>query len=268
MEIKFNNLTYKDKKKTLLKKINIKIKNNLITGIMGSNSYIIPDILTSISSYKGEVLINNSILEYDNRKISYIKKLDKDTFLTKTVSDEFYLKKKNLKDNNYLEKITSSLNMVGLNKDYLEKEISTLSKSEKRLLQIALNLVTNPELIILDEPYLYLDSKAIYNIKKIILDLKDKYNKTIIILSLDTNILYELTDDVITEGHEGDKYDTGKTSLIFKDYEFLNTNKIILPDIIKMKQILLDNEINIDFKDIDELVKGVINNAREDKDES
>ena len=267
MEIKFNNLTYKDKKKTLLKKINIKIKNNLITGIMGSNSYIIPDILTSISSYKGEVLINNSILEYDNRKICYIKKLNKDTFLTKTVSDEFYLKKKNIKDNNYLEKITSSLNMVGLNKDYLEKEISILSKSEKRLLQIALNLVTNPELIFIYEPYLYLDSKAIYNIKKIILDLKDKYNKTIIILSLDTNILYELTDDAIILKNN-QVLISGKTSLIFKDYEFLNTNKIILPDIIKMKQILLDNEINIDFKDIDELVKGVINNAKEDKDES
>ena len=267
MEIKFNNLTYKDKKKTLLKKINIKIKNNLITGIMGSNSYIIPDILTGISSYKGEVLINNSILEYDNRKISYIKKLDKDTFLTKTVSDEFYLKKKSLKDNNYLEKITSSLNMVGLNKDYLEKDINTLSKSEKRLLQIALNLVTNPELIIIDEPYLYLDSKAIYNIKKIILDLKDKYNKTIIILSLDTNILYELTDDVIILKNN-QVLISGKTSLIFKDYEFLNTNKIILPDIIKMKQILLDNEINIDFKELDELVKGVINNDKEDKDES
>ena len=267
MEIKFNNLTYKDKKKTLLKKINIKIKNNLITGIMGSNSYIIADILTNTPNYKGEVLINNSILEYDNEKISYIKKLDKDTFLTKTVSDEFYLKKKNIKDNNYLEKITSSLNMVGLNKDYLEKEISSLSKSEKRLLQIALNLVTNPELIIIDEPYLYLDSKAIYNIKKIILDLKDKYNKTIIILSLDTNILYELTDDVIILKNN-QVLISGKTSLIFKDYEFLNTNKIILPDIIKMKQILLEKDVNIDFKDIDELVKGVINNDKEDKDES
>ena len=263
MEIKFMNISSKNK----LKKLNLKILNNKITGILGDTNNIIPDLLTNNLDYKGIIMFDNlNILGYDLNKISYIKKIDKNTFLTKLVSDEFYLKKKNIdvKDTIYLEKIVSSLKMVGLDESYLKREIRTLSKSEARLLEISLGLINNPELIIIEEPFLYLDNKHYCNIKKIIFDLKEKYNKTIIILSQVSNLLYELTDNLIILSNN-QVLVSGKTKTIFKDKEFLTSKNIPLPDILVFKELVKNKEIDFSkLNTIDELVKGVLENVQED----
>ncbi len=264
MEIKFMNISSKNK----IKKLNLKILNNKITGILGDTNNIIANLLTDNLNYQGIIMLDNlNILGYDLNKIIYIKKIDKNTFLTKLVSDEFYLKKKNVdvKDTIYLDKIISSLRMVGLDDTYLKREIRMLSKSEKRLLQIALNLVSNPELIIFEEPFLYLDNKYSYNIEKIILDLKEKYDKTIIILSQDPNLLYELTDNLIILS-DNQVLVSGKTKVIFKDKEFLTSKNINLPDILLFKELAKTKGIELGDT-IDEIVKGVVENVRKNEED-
>ncbi len=267
MEIKFMNISSKERKYKF-KHLNLKISNNKITGVLGDNKNIIPRLLTGNINYQGTIMVDKlNILGYDLKKISYIEKLNKNTFLTKLVSDEFYLKRKDIKvkDTIYLEKITSSLNMVGLEIDYLKREIRTLSKSERRLLQIALGLITNPELIIIEEPFLYLDNKNTYNIKKIILDLKEKYDKTIIVLSNDSNVLYKISDNLIIL-QDNQVLVSGKMKSIFKDKEFLNDKEIKLPDILVFKNLSKNYEIDLDeCTSIDELVEGVIDNVRKDQ---
>ncbi len=263
MEIKFMNIY---NKKYKIKKLNLKILNNKITGILGDTNNLIANLLTNNLDYKGIIMFDNlNILGYDLNKISYIKKIDRNTFLTKLVSDEFYLKKKNIdiKDTIYLEKIISSLRMVGLDDNYLKREIRTLSKSEARLLEIALGLIKNPELIIIEEPFLYLDNKYYYNIQKIIKDLKEKYDKTIIILSQDTNLLYELTDNLIILSNN-QVLVSGKTKVIFKDKEFLTNKNINLPDILLFKELVSNKGIDFsNLNTIDEIVKGVVENVQE-----
>ena len=100
-------------------------------------------------------------------------------------------------DNNYIEKIRSSLNLVGLNEDYLEREINTLSNSEKILITIALSIITNPDIIIFDNIFKDLDKKYKVTIKNLIKELKKNYQKQVIVIDNDISILYEICTHLI-----------------------------------------------------------------------
>lgn len=229
MEIKFINVSIKD----IINKLNIKFNKDEIIGIYGDNyKYIINLLLLNIN-YTGSILVNNKLIKpYTKRKFSYIE--DNIYFYTNKVSDEFYLIKKDINDSfkKYIEKIESCLNMVGLSKDYLDRKINTLSISEKKLLQIALGLISNPELIILDNPFIYLDGKNKIRIKEVINELKNEYHKTIILYDDNINNIYELSNQILIF-KDNVLLINGTPNIVFKDLEFLIDNEIELPDTLK-----------------------------------
>ena len=65
------------------------------------------------------------------------------------------------------------------------------------MLGIALALILNPKVIILDEPTVYLDSKNKKNLIKLLKKLKREYQKTIIVISNDINFIYEISDNIV-----------------------------------------------------------------------
>jgi lipopolysaccharide export system ATP-binding protein len=65
------------------------------------------------------------------------------------------------------------LNELGLTK-LINVKAFTLSGGERRRLEIARALVTNPEFILLDEPFTGIDPLAILDLQEIILTLKEK----------------------------------------------------------------------------------------------
>lgn len=260
MEIKFLNISLKKRNKYIVKNLNLQIKSSLITGIYQDNINLIPNLLISNTEYKGTILFDNCIKEtYEKNLISYIGKINNKTFLTKKVSDEFYLIKNkiNISGSSYIKKITSALGMVGLEEKYLEREICTLSKSEKRLVQIAISLIINPDIIIIDEPFLYLDKLSCFNIKKILHDLKTKYKKTIIVLSQDINVLYEICNNLVIF-KDNKILISDSISSIFKNLNYLKENKINLPNFIIFNQLALkyNKKLN-NHKDIKDLIKDV-----------
>lgn len=266
MEVKLLNITTKN----LFKNLNLEIKSSQITGIYkGSNTLI--DIILNKTDYTGSVLIDNlQLSEYERNLISYIGDLDSKTFLTKKVSDEFYLVKNKLNETekSYVKKVASALDMVGLSETYLERDINNLSKSEKRLLQIATSLITNPDIIIIREPFLYLSKEAKFYISKLLLELKRKYKKTIIILSCDINILYEMSNNLIIF-KDNKVLISDTTNSVFKDIEFLEKNDIVLPDLILFNKIALNyNRKLSNYKDVKDLIKEVYRNVSETKKET
>ena len=169
MELKLLNISYKN----IYNNINLTIKDNKITGVYNSN--LLNLLFYSKKTYTGNILLNNSdILSFNENVFTYI--TNKPCFYTKTVKDEFYLMKRKIKLNNknYLTKIDSILTLVGLDSNYLLKEINTLSTSEKYLLNLALNLIIDPDLIII-ELLNGLDKNIQFKLKNIILELKMKY---------------------------------------------------------------------------------------------
>ncbi|MBQ8891959.1 MAG: ATP-binding cassette domain-containing protein [Bacilli bacterium] len=250
MEIEFKNINLKRKNKYLIKDLNFNLRENEITGII-DESKILKQILDG-NEVEGEIILDK------DKKIKYIEH----AFLTKTVSDEFFLVKKEIDDNNYIEKVISSLNLVGLNKDYLNRNINTLSNFEKTLVMISLSIITNPDVIIFDNVFAYLDKKHKTIIKSLIIELKKKYNKMVIVIDNDINILYEICTYLIIFKNNKLVIDNNMEHA-FNDLSIYDEYDLEIPFLIEFSSIANDYGKNIKYhKSINDLIKEVYRNEK------
>ena len=195
MEINVENINLKNR----LKNINIEIPIGKTTGIIGNNGSGKSSLLEILSlnlTTTGNITIKNKPLE--KNKIGYLQQDVNTSFKKDIVINEL----QNILDENNYPKTKQEqrkkdvLKMVNLT-GYENRYINTLSTSEKHLLKIACVLIHNPKIIILDEPFQYLDNIEVNNLLKIIRLLKYRYKKTIILASNQTDLLHKLSDEII-----------------------------------------------------------------------
>ena len=170
----------------------------------------------------------------------------------------FIMKYYRLKINFPEKKMTDSLKIVGLESEYLDKEIDSLSASEKKLIQIAVSLLTNPDIILLDEPFINLDKKNEKLILILINKLKENYKKTIVIASHDSDMLYKYTKKMIFIKNNK-VFLTGDTKEVYKRVDYLTKNKFEIPDIVRFTyKVIKEKNVNIDYhRDIRDLIKDI-----------
>lgn len=260
MELKLNKVSFEDK----IKNISYEFEEGKITSVIassGSGKTILGYLLSGIEkNYTGE--INNS---YIGREIGYIFAKPEEAFIFNNIRDEliFGLRKYEYKLDNIDKRITDALKIVGLPIDYLDKSPFELSEGEKASLSLAITLSLNPKLIIIDDPTVYLDNKNEEKLINLLKKLKNRYHKTIIILSSDIEFILKVTDNylllkkgkLISSGNKKDlliNYDKIKSSgmEIPKILEFINTVK-------KKKNV--DLELTFDIK---ELMKDIYRNVK------
>jgi len=248
-----------------LHNINFQIEQGSIIGITGNDKAILLKMIAHEISFEGEGMYRS--IPYDNSHIYEIKKeisLIEETFqsfsFASTVEEyiAFFLRYYKLNISDPRKKIISALKMVGLKEDDLEKELATLSTSEQKLLQIASSLLSNPTVLLLDEPFINLDLKAQKKLERLLIKLKERYKKTIIIASHDSNLLYSLTDKLLLLKN-GTILKQGKTKEIYQNVKYLLRYHYEIPDIVlftyKAKEI---KSAKIDYhKDIRDLIKDI-----------
>lgn len=260
MEIIFKNVIYQDFE------LNFTINNNDIVGITGRGKTTVLKLIDLLflrekgTIYYDNVKLNKSNLNEIRKKISLIEQeFKKESFLN-TVQEymEFIIKYYRLTIKDPSRKIKDSLKIVGLKEDYLNKEISILSKSELKLIQVAIALLSNPDVILLDEPFLDLDIKNEKKIVMLLNKLKDNYNKTIIIASNDSDMLYKYTKKMIFL-KANKVFIEGSTKKEYQKVDFLIKNKIEVPDIVMFTyKVHKQKNIKIDYHtDIRDIIKDI-----------
>jgi len=278
VEIKFKDVEfmYDNLPKKILSDINCDFKENTVTGISGASgsgkTTLVEIINALILPNYGDVEVGSTIINKNiksiniknlRKKIGLVFQFPEEQFFCSTVKEEieFGIKSLNKPVKDVDKHIKDALLMVGLDDSYLDKKTYSLSGGEKRKIAIASILALNPKIIILDEPTIGLDNSSKENLVKIIKMLKSRYNKIVIIVSNDTDLLLKICDKIIILDNGkivlcGNKYDVFKC-----DIEKYGLKK---PKIIEFEQLVLkDKGIKLLYRDdINDLMKDVYRHVK------
>lgn len=280
MEIEFVNVTYKENvrtplEKTYLKNFSYKFSEGKVYSIIGtslSGKDKLPLLINAVNKpYTGIIKIGDFVndgryIKNINRlrmNVGYIKENPNDFLFNKRVIDEldFGIKYFKYKLNKQSIRIKEALTLVGLTEDYLNKEVSSLSLNEKKRLSIASSLIFNPSIIILEEPTMFLTYKDKEKLVKLIHLLKTKYKKTIIIITKDTNLPYEVSDEVVLI-KDGSIVKCGTKEILTQD-KLINSIGSSVPEIVKFINISNTMNANLTYtNNILDLIKEVYRNAK------
>lgn len=256
MEIAIRKLSYKG----YFRNLTVTLNDNHIIGIMGRNYDKLLYLIASDEISSKRIFYNN--LNIGKKKSNYLGYINKDLeFYTSFVYDELllYLNRYTGKVKSIRKRFIKILDMFSLDENFLEKKISDLSNGEKKLLKYLLVMVYNPNVIVIDEPYLYLDYRYKKVIKNVLYDLKTKYHKTIIVGSNDSNIIYSLCDISLLVNRDNHLY--GITKSIFNEKNLKGFN-ILVPDLVRFADLAKKKGVNIGyFQDIRDLIKDVYRNV-------
>ncbi|MBU3713971.1 MAG: ABC transporter ATP-binding protein [Ferruginibacter sp.] len=182
-------LTKKYKNLTAVNNLSFKVEQGDIYGFLGQNgagkSTTIRMMLSLIKPTSGEIEIFGKSLYANKKEIlsqigAIIEKPDMYKFLSAYDNLRIFSKMSRIKADR--KKIMEQLEVVGL-ANRSKSKVKTFSQGMKQRLGIAIALIHNPSLIILDEPTNGLDPQGIADIRNLILSLSKEMNKTVIVSS-------------------------------------------------------------------------------------
>ena len=206
--MRINNLTKTYGAKTVLNNVSFEIAKGKIYGFIGENG---AGKTTAIRAITGLSPIDQGSIELfgksDNtgliearRKIGCL--VDKPVLELNKTARENLISVQLLYGNKDTSKIEKVLKRVGLG-DVKNKKVGDFSLGMKQRLGIAMALINNPEMLILDEPVNGLDPMGMVEVRELLLSLCRDDGITIVISSHILAELYQLATDyiIISHGH-------------------------------------------------------------------
>ena len=195
MKLKASNLVKSYSGKNVVKQVSVELNQGEIVGLLGPNGagkttsfYMIVGLIKANS---GKIHLNKKeITDYPMYKraqngIGYLAQ-ESSVFRKMSVEDNILsvLELTNLSKKDQIQKTESLLDEFGL-LEIRKRRADLLSGGERRRTEIARALATNPNFILLDEPFAGVDPLAVEDIQKIVRDLT---KKNIGILITDHNV--------------------------------------------------------------------------------
>lgn len=203
LEVK--NLKKDYKNVTVLKDVNFKMEYGKILGLLGRNGVgkttLLKTILGLNALYEGEILFKGERLT--PQKVSLMNKIgslvDVSFFEDLTAYENLkiiLMITPGIKNSEINSKIYKVLEFVDMTKAKKQK-VKTFSFGMKQRLALAQALISEPDFLILDEPFVGLDPIGILEIKSILKKLCKEEGKSIIFSSHQLDEVEDLADDIM-----------------------------------------------------------------------
>lgn len=187
--IEVNNLYKNYRQFTAVNDLSFSVNKGDVFGFLGENgagkSTTIRMLLSLIEPSAGVINFWGDSLQHNRREVlkrigAIIERPDLYKYLSAYDNLSLFAKMSGLKLPR--KELMEQLELVGL-ADRWQGKVKTFSQGMKQRLGIAVALVNNPELIILDEPTNGLDPQGIVDIRNLILKLRHERGKTILVSS-------------------------------------------------------------------------------------
>lgn len=269
------------KEKLVLHKINLTINDGEFVVLIGSSGCGKTTLLKTINKLetvdRGLIKIDNVSIRQQNtlelrRRIGYVVQ-DAGLFPHMTIYDNIatVLRINNYDSNNIENRIDELLEMVDLDPNsYKYLYPCQLSGGQKQRVGVARAFATNPDIILMDEPFSALDPVTRSDLQDAVVKLQKQFKKTIVFVTHDMDEAIKLADKIcIIQKGWIVQYDTPENILKNPANEyvqnFVGKNRLWSnPEFIKASDIMLKNpcKISVDRTIIQALQ--VINHARVD----
>lgn len=243
----------------------LKLKSGMCIGVLDDKNYLV-HYLKNINITKHNIVLNGKksnqkeLVEF-KKKISFISPYPNENYWSYSIYD--YMKEivmeKSLDLKDYRKKITDSLKIVGFNESYLNRTVSTLSKSEGALLCFAVGLLSNPDILVFDYYFNSLDMKYSKKIVRLIGQLTEQYDKLVIMTTNQIECLYDYSNYMVILKEEEILVEGSTDTLFEENLEKLIENNIELPKSIAFSYLVMKNKgVKVGlFKDIRDLIKDI-----------
>lgn len=207
--IRLENINYAYGKKTILKDVNLNINRGTFMGLVGPNgggkTTLIKIILGLLKPDSGQIyLLNNPIEQFkDWNRIGFVSQ-KANTFnkgfpatvfevvsmgLTAKIGYFTFMKKRDK------ERIMQAIAQVGM-EEYAFQNIGKLSGGQQQRVFIARAIVSDPQLLILDEPTVGVDYKNVERFYHLLYELNQKNKITMLLVTHDTGAMTQYATDV------------------------------------------------------------------------
>ena len=193
--LELENITYQPQtgRKKVLDNINLRINENeiiLICGKSGSGKTTLLEIISGLTDpQRGRIIWKNQVINSRKRRwlCGLVFQFPERFFLGATIGKELKFGYKSMQET----KIKNVLNKVGLSKIKLTAPPENLSGGQQRRLAVAVQLLRNPNIILLDEPTAGLD----WSMKNDVIDLIFRLSSqnSIIVVTHEPELFQELT---------------------------------------------------------------------------
>lgn len=236
--IEFSNITFGYTKDMInLDDVSFTIFENeyvCIIGHNGSGKSTLSKVLTGLlKPQKGTIKLFDQVINQQNLKhlrdnVGIVFQNPDNQFIGLTPEDDIAFGLENRKVNpkqmkKIIWQVARAINIV----DLLKLDAQTLSGGQKQRVAIASVLAINPKIVIFDESTSMLDPRGKAELKQLMLQLKNKYHKTVVSITHDMEEVVNADKVVILKGGKLQK--VGSPAEVFENEKFLKEIQLDIP---------------------------------------
>lgn len=259
--IQFENVSKRFKNVTVLNNLSFEIEKGELVSIIGASgcgkTTLLKMINRLINPNSGKIYINGEDIHKKDviklrRTIGYvIQQTGLFPHMTVRENIEIIPKLQKRTSKEIAKNTLALMNMVGMDGEkFLDRYPTELSGGQQQRIGVARAFATEPQIILMDEPFSALDPITRTDLQDELVNLQANVKKTIVFVTHDMDEAIKISDKIcIMDGGKIIQYDTPENILKNPANEFVSNfvgkNRIwTSPELIKVSDIMIDNPVS------------------------